>query len=211
MIVDCPSADFRDELVQSATFAKFHNKPGSKTPHVIIHITPLEILESDSYKAWKDQFGKNTVHIVVNKEVVKQQTPFLRSVAFQTALSVVDNNIFPSILENSLPRGLENVPDSCIPAENLLTYQFRPLKLEGLTRRNLRVGYKMSDMLQTSQKALEKLDDKTLKSVRASSVTSKEENLQFMSGSKITFLGTGFAIPSYCRGQSAILVHTGYV
>lgn len=209
MIVDCPSAEIRDELVHSPKFSQFHSKQGSKTLHLIVHITPLEIFESASYKAWKDQFGKNTTHILVNKQVVKQGTPFLRSVTFQTALSVVDKDIFPPIIENPPLMENHNAPENCTVAENLLTYQFRPLVMEGLTRRNLRVGYEVSDMMKRLQKASEKLDDETLKFVGTSSVTSKEESLQSMSDSKVTFLGTGFALPSYCRGQSAVLVHTG--
>ena len=209
MIVDCPLAEIRDELVHSAKFSQFYSKQGSKTPRVMVHITPLEIFESESYKAWKEQFGKNTMHILVNKQVVKQGTPFLRSVKFQTALSVVDKDIFPPIIESPPLTEVHNTPDNSIVAENLLTYQFRPLKKEGLTRRNLRVGYEESDMLTRLQKASEKLDDKTLKLVGSSTVTSKEESLQSMSDSKVTFLGTGFALPSYCRGQSAVLVHTG--
>lgn len=209
MIVDCPSAEIRDGLVHSAKFSQFHSKQGSKTLHVIVHITPLEIFESASYKAWKDQFGKNTTHILVNKQVVKQGTPFLRSVTFQTALSVVDNDIFPSIIENPPLMENHNPPENCTVAENLLTYQFRPLIMEGLTRRNLRVGYEVNDMMKRLQKASEKLDDKALKFFGTSSVTSKEESLQSMSDSKVTFLGTGFALPSYCRGQSAVLVHAG--
>lgn len=193
----------------SAKFSQFHSKQGSKTLHVIVHITPLEIFESASYKAWKDQFGKNTTHILVNKQVVKQGTPFLRSVTFQTALSVVDNDIFPSIIENPPLMENHNPPENCTVAENLLTYQFRPLIMEGLTRRNLRVGYEVNDMMKRLQKASEKLDDKALKFFGTSSVTSKEESLQSMSDSKVTFLGTGFALPSYCRGQSAVLVHAG--
>lgn len=209
MIVDCPSAEIRDGLVHSAKFSQFHSKQGSKTLHVIVHITPLEIFESACYKAWKDQFGKNTTHILVNKQVVKQGTPFLRSVTFQTALSVVDNDIFPSIIENPPLMENHNPPENCTVAENLLTYQFRPLIMEGLTRRNLRVGYEVNDMMKRLQKASEKLDDKALKFFGTSSVTSKEESLQSMSDSKVTFLGTGFALPSYCRGQSAVLVQAG--
>lgn len=209
MIVDCPSTEIRDELVQSPEFSQFQCNADSKMPHLIVHITPLEIFNSESYKSWKDQFGKKTVHILVNKDVVKQETPFLRSVAFQTALSVVDNDIFPAIIENPTQREHLSLPDNCILAENLLTYQFRPLKMEGLTRRNLRMGYEVSDMLKRLQKASEKLDDGVFKTVGTSSVTSGEENLQAMSDCKVTFLGTGYAIPSYCRGQSAILVHTG--
>ena len=209
MIVDCPSAEIRDELVHSAKFSQFHSKQGSKMLHLIVHITPLEIFESAAYKAWKDQFGKNTTHILVNKQVGKQGNPFLRSVTFQTALSVVDKDIFPPIIENPPLMENHNAPGNCTVAENLLTYQFRPLVMEGLTRRNLRVGYEVSDMMKRLQKASEKLDDKTLKFVGTSSVTSKEESLQSMSDSKVTFLGTGFALPSYCRGQSAVLVHTG--
>lgn len=209
MIVDCPSAEIRDDLVQSTRFSQFFSSAESKTPHVIVHITPYEIFASESYKTWKNQFGKDTIHILVNKQVVKQETPFLRSVAFQTALSVVDNDIFPPILENPSTRENHSFSDNNIPAENLLTYQFRPLKMEGLTQRNLRVGYRVSDMLNRLQKASEKLNNGTFKTVGTSSVTSREENLQTIFDSKVTFLGTGYAIPSYWRGQSAILVHTG--
>jgi len=210
MIVDCPSAEIRDELVRNTAFSQFYiRQKDSKTPHVIVHITPLEIFDSESYQAWKDQFGKDTVHILVNKQVVKQETPFLRSVAFQTVLSVVDKDIFPSIIENPSPRQNYSLLDNCEVAENLLTYQFRPLKMEGLTRQNLRFGYEAGDMLKRLQKASEKLDDGIFKTVGTATVTSREENLQSMSDSKVTFLGTGYAIPSYCRSQSAILVHTG--
>ncbi|XP_068717526.1 zinc phosphodiesterase ELAC protein 2-like isoform X2 [Montipora capricornis] len=208
MIVDCPSVEIRDHLVHSSEFSQFYSSSGSKTPHVIIHLTPFEIFESESYKMWMDEFGKDTTHIVINKQVVNQGTPFLRSIAIQSALSVVDSDIFPPIAETTVPTECHSISNNCIPAETLMTYQFRPLNMEGLTTRNLRHGYGAGDLLRISQEASEKLGDEVIKSVGTSSVTSKEENLQTMVDSKVTFLGTGYAIPSYGRGQSAILVHT---
>lgn len=72
MIVDCPSVEIRDHLVHSSEFSQFYSSSGSKTPHVIIHLTPFEIFESESYKMWMDEFGKDTTHIVINKQVVNQ-------------------------------------------------------------------------------------------------------------------------------------------
>lgn len=210
MIVDCPSEEISQNLVDSVSFSQFYSSTGSKTPHVIIHITPLEIFQSEPYKAWREKFGKGTTHILVNKQVVKQGTPFLRSISIQSALSAIDSDIFPpiAVVDKDVSMESQDVWNNCIPAETRLCYQFRPLKFEGLTKRNLRHGYEASDFLKMSQEASKKLDEEDLKSVGTSSVTFKEEHLQTMGDSKVTFLGTGFAIPSYGRGQSAILVHT---
>ena len=209
MIIECPSSRIRDLLVKNTEFFRHQLLGDLKAPHVIIHMTSQELVESEPYLSWMEQFGSSTKHVLLNNHGVTQWTPFLRSVEFQTKLSAIDSEVFPCLPKNQTPAEDHNFPENYIIAENLLGYQFRPLRKEGLTRRNVRVVFNVENTFAKSKAVLASLDERTLKDITATTFTSsKDVQLQHMCDCKVTFLGTGSSMPCYFRNHSAVLLHT---
>ncbi|XP_076234305.1 ribonuclease Z isoform X2 [Calliopsis andreniformis] len=72
MVVECPSDDYLDSLVNHSAFSKYQitssteNKEG--IVHCIFHITPEEIFSTPQYQDWITKFPPNTQHIVLNSK-----------------------------------------------------------------------------------------------------------------------------------------------
>jgi hypothetical protein len=75
VIVDCPASKYVRSLVENARIQELAMNP-VRTTHVVVHMSPAHVFESEAYQTWMTLFGPQTNHIVINESYCKPQTAF---------------------------------------------------------------------------------------------------------------------------------------
>lgn len=128
-IVDCPSLENMDSLISNHDLEAYRKRHGLPVD-LVVHMTPRHVLDTNSYLTWLEKFGPKTQHIILSKELCLEKDPFQKCEELQSRLHSVNPCIFPSF-ENTVSRSVSFLPQNCIVGKNMMTYHFRPLKIEG--------------------------------------------------------------------------------
>lgn len=65
-----------------------------RTPHVMLHATPMHVYTDARYAAWRATFGPDCHHIVANREVCADSLSYTSSAVSLLRLSQLDENVF---------------------------------------------------------------------------------------------------------------------
>uniref|UniRef100_T1J1X8 Zinc phosphodiesterase ELAC protein 2 n=1 Tax=Strigamia maritima TaxID=126957 RepID=T1J1X8_STRMM len=188
IIVDCPSVEFLDSLLESKQFEKH------QIPVLIVHFTPIDVFNHANYKEWISRFSSSTQHLILN-----ESCPGLTNSKpgrLQHKLNLIDPEIFP-LLKTGLKQPEPNVETNITLAGSLLRYEIRPhTGFEGATNEpEPEVDLDVVNALTERQEKYERIK-KSLKNSEISSVQYPQ----------VIFLGTGSSISNSIRNVSCILL-----
>lgn len=99
-----PSVDYVDDLVSdnaTASFAPYTadanrelSREQSRTPHVIVHAVPLDVLQDQRYQTWMRKFGPECHHIIANYDVCSNKLMYPSSATIPLRLAKLDDIMF---------------------------------------------------------------------------------------------------------------------
>ncbi|CAO3563150.1 unnamed protein product [Mortierella alpina] len=226
MVIDCPTTEHISELVKAKEFERFYKSAptGGSGPALedrltaacIIHLGGHSVLSHPTYKAWIQQFGPETQHIVANQEYCAQKLIWRSQSQSCSKLSKLDSSIFATPYYDNKPahdlsNDFEDLPIQATLAESMQTFMLEPStgldNSEVVKPMSLPTDFKF---LRDSEKAYlreyyelaEKAQEEILRDI--------ESNPQHFPGHDVvlTALGTGSSHPSKHRNVSATLLNT---
>lgn len=214
-VIACPSIAFVDQLVSAAGFARYQKKIEGQDSQpelqlqVIYHLADQQVLGHPKYIAWAQRFGSDVDHVLLNHEGCAQKTVFRASANLQAQLQTVFPNAFPKsdyeerdaeiAFSRTIQHEIAGAGSKCkpvIPAESMLSYTITPV---------MRRGFDAS-------RCFQRLDHQTIeestRAIRGSLASAEKDNTTTLEPPKvhgrITFLGTGCAIPSKYRNVTGM-------
>lgn len=131
VVVDCPSPDYIDNLINSSKFDK-HYASGDKknSPKLIIHNLGEGIITDERYINWMNKFSPTVEHLINSIDVCGEPIQHVRQAYQQCALSKIDDKMFsPPYYNNSAKVDLQKVkglPKLVKPSTQLLSYEIEP-------------------------------------------------------------------------------------
>ncbi|KAL3664635.1 hypothetical protein V7S43_010384 [Phytophthora oleae] len=217
VIVSCPTAAHVDALVSSAGFQRYREVDGKAEVQVevVFHLGGVEVLRHPKYQNWARSFGAQARHVLLGHGACAQKTVYRASAKLQAQLHAVFPHAFPSNEAHELKDTIEPfsrvVPDSSslklsssseenepasskvVLGESMLKFILAPQARRGFDSSRCwpRLDF---DQIRESVEIVAKMPDN-------SSTKSLDEDL--LDG-RITFLGTGCAIPSKYRNVTGM-------
>nr|CAD7587435.1 unnamed protein product [Timema genevievae] len=103
IVVDCPSVDYLDRLVNHSVFTKHQATATSENDvaYLVVHFTPQGVMEDSRYRHWMDQFSPSTYHLVLNDS--NSCTGSVAVHRIQHKLNLLHPNIFPLLQDRGIP------------------------------------------------------------------------------------------------------------
>nr|CAD7262484.1 unnamed protein product [Timema shepardi] len=103
IVVDCPSVDYLDRLVNHAVFTKHQATATSENDvaYLVVHFTPRVVMEDPRYRHWMDQFSPSTYHLVLNDS--NSCTGSVAVHRIQHKLNLLHPIIFPLLQDKGIP------------------------------------------------------------------------------------------------------------
>lgn len=201
LVIHCPDQSYLGNLITHEGFSPYMNGGEFfEDVQCILHMTNDVIFNSEVYSSFVKCFNFKAQHIVISKELCKQEIVFRASAYNHMKLHYIDPIIFPkpyfdykptSVISDSLYESL-NVQ----PASSLMVYHLLPTNIRGIDRSNC-IEPLNFDEIQESMK----------KDPKVNELLSKLEKYeQELDNFDLLFLGTGSAIPSQYRNVSGIHV-----
>lgn len=91
LVIDCPS----EKSLKAVTTSK-HLQPEcfSEGIKLIVHITLLDILQSEAYSDWMCSFGEDTQHLLLHSSVCPGEVGYRTSMAFSLPLHLMNKNVY---------------------------------------------------------------------------------------------------------------------
>ncbi|ETV88656.1 hypothetical protein, variant 1 [Aphanomyces astaci] len=205
-IVACPTVGTIDSLVQQPQFARYQQPNSVVSMTLLVHLGNTAVLGHPHYIQWVKSFGPHVHHILVNHPECPQWSVFRSSATLQTQL----HHLFPSnfAAPHHEVAPVERVTvafgDATIGLP-LLKYILTPSAKQGLDRSLV--------MQPLDLPAIHMDTEQTLATAKVS-LTHKEAPTITANDSdtvdgRVTFLGTGSAIPSKYRNVTSNLIAIG--
>ncbi|KAG0046168.1 hypothetical protein BGZ83_008642 [Gryganskiella cystojenkinii] len=219
MVIDCPTVDYIESLVESKAFEQFYSttaEDGSSTTAAacIVHFGDQTILSHPRYKTWMSRFGSETRHIIANQDYCAQPLIWRAQSYGCYKLSKLNKSIFPipyydnkpvARLDSALKEGVK-----ATVASGMLKFQIEPTT--ELQHDEVQ-GYQSYTDDYTSMRDDKKQYMREYYSVAEQVIQEAEvelAKLRDFPGKDVvlTSLGTGSSIPSKYRNVSATLLDT---
>lgn len=230
LVVDCPTKSFLDALTFNRHLQPEYYSQRGENVAMIVHITPLDVLQSDSYCKWMSGFGKGTQHLFLHSSLCPGEVGYQHSNKFNMALHLLNPKVysFPCCPEkNIVKKSSLNVSkfvdgDALIFGRMLMKYTLKP-----------ETGVVDVDCLPSVEEQLESdLESVQGSGVLYSKILGHRKTLRMQDSIKpssvlpsllktnhfvrpasaddavVTILGTSSSTPSIHRSCSSILVQT---
>lgn len=221
IIVECPTDEFVDSLLKEDMFKKHQSESSNENDlaSVVVHFSPISVMQNSRYKEWMDRFPETTIHVNVN-----ERNRCLGSSAIHEAqykLNMLEDNLFPLLKDVSLPlvkvstpvrksldelclEKCEEIADELLPpidiGYTLRAFCFKPKLM--LTRTGPMLQRCPNEVLEQVMK-LEGFESEL---IALKSKLQNFDNIRQKEYPHVVFLGTGSSIPSKTRNVSAILL-----
>lgn len=212
-VIACPSIAFVDQLVSARGFVRYQNKSedGDDQPElqlqVMYHLADKQVLSHPKYIAWAQRFGSDVDHVLLNHEGCAEKTVFRASANLQAQLQTVFPDAFPKSdyeerdAETAFSRTIQHAiagtgpkSKSVVLAESMLSYTITPV---------VRRGFDASRCFQRlDHQAIEESTRAIRDTLAVANDTVSLEPPKVHG--RITFLGTGCAIPSKYRNVTGM-------
>ncbi|XP_069692325.1 ribonuclease Z, mitochondrial isoform X2 [Periplaneta americana] len=103
IVVDCPSPDYLDTLVNNPAFVKHQMTAVSDVDiaYLVVHFTPKFVMEDPRYQEWMKKFSPSTYQLVIN-----ESNSCMGSVAvhrIQHKLNLLHRGMFPLLQDKGIP------------------------------------------------------------------------------------------------------------
>ncbi|KAG7381661.1 Zinc phosphodiesterase ELAC protein 2 [Phytophthora pseudosyringae] len=231
VIVSCPTTAHVDALASSGGFKRYQEtegKPADVHVEVVFHLGGVEVLRQPKYAAWARSFGAETRHVLLGHGACAQKTVYRASAKLQAQLHAVFPRAFPSneahelrdsaepfsrvvpeaaaleLTGTGVPAASDEEKESSEPAssklvlgESMLKYILAPQARRGFDASRCwpRLDFdQIRESVSSSAEIVAKVSED-------SSAQNADDDL--IDG-RITFLGTGCAIPSKYRNVTGM-------
>lgn len=220
LIIDCPSVNYLHSLTTNSILTTCDSSIS-----LIVHITPWEVLNTESYCKFANSFGQDCHHLLLHRSICKPEISFRDAFKIQYPLNVLDPATYHLPSVGRPPSLVLDAPfDTAILGKSLLKFDFS----------NKGMGWRTDGILpdlsqEEIQKPLQGLvtgnnqnvieyikevcvnmtkETQPLESTESAAECSVNKGLKDFDGGniKITFLGTGSAISTKYRNVSGILL-----
>lgn len=210
-VVACPSTSYVDELVASSGFARYLWDAELATPptvqlQLVYHLGDIHVLSHPKYVEWTRRFGADVEHVVLNHAECNQKTVYRASALLQAQLHSLFPQLFPpnEAYEQRDPVGEPSLRKTTIPGiekdvvlgESMLRHLLTPLNRRGMDLSSCWPRVDFEAVAATTSALKEQVNKQ-----HASQVSGDDEPA--IRG-RITFLGTGCAIPSKYRNVTGM-------
>lgn len=206
IVVECPSLDFLDSLLETEAFAPYQAEASSPedVAAVVVHFTPTAVIEHSKYQEWMNRFHSSTDHLILNDDNVGPSSFAVHRI--QHKLNILHSRIFPLLTEDTTSAHIDSDDSDSglrrvVHSPMSLKYHLRPMKrIDKSSVVTLSPDVFVQECfniaafpgaLSELKSTMEQLDK-----------TRKEQKYP-----EIVFLGTGSSIPSKVRNTSGILVN----
>ena len=98
LVVDCPSECFMDVVTTNQYLQPEHYAKQDENLVLVVHITPLDILQHEDYCKWMASFGEGTKHIFLHSTICPGEVGHRATVSFSLPFHLTNPNMY------SLPR-----------------------------------------------------------------------------------------------------------
>lgn len=216
VVLSCPSTRHVDALVNSTEFDRYREidgKPAIVQVHVVFHLGSVDVLQQPRYGAWIQTFGVQARHVVLGHDACAQKTVHRASAKLQAQLHAVFPHAFPS---NETHEMRDAATPFSRPVPDAAALGFSPSCRDQPepTVSNLVLGESMLTFILVPQarrgfdssSCWPRLDFDAIRQSVPSSVNSVPEasRTDDVVDGRITFLGTGCAIPSKYRNVTGM-------
>lgn len=213
-VIACPSITFVDQLVSAPGFARYQKKTEGEDSQpdlqlqVIYHLADQQVLSHPKYIAWAQRFGSDVDHVLLNHEGCAEKTVFRASANLQAQLQTVFPDAFPKSdyeerdAEIAFSRTIQHEIAGAGPkskpvvlAESMLSYTITPVVRRGF------------DACRCFQRLDHQAIEESTRTIRDTLVSADKDIAKLdppKVHGRITFLGTGCAIPSKYRNVTGM-------
>jgi len=94
MIVDCPSKDFSNRICSHEKLSSQWFKDNGDVLDLIVHMTPLEVLETKEYCTWMASFGDGVHHLLVHSSVCPTEVMWRESMLLSIPLHLMNPEVY---------------------------------------------------------------------------------------------------------------------
>ena len=205
IVVECPTNDYLDSIVNHSAFLKYQDTSSRKEEdeevHCIFHFTPENVLNDVRYQDWMKKFSQNTQHIILNSNnsCIASEAVYKN----QYLLHMLHPEIFPLLNEDCLTDDEETKNDNVHRAKTMLTLKLHPV-LENITvpkicpqpQTYIDEVSKIPDFLDTLAELKTNIE-------RTTTELSLKNSCEYP---RILMIGTGSSTPNKIRNTSGILL-----
>ena len=230
LVVDCPNMEVAKALTSNRYLEPEGYKGRGESVALIVHMTPLEVLQSEQYCEWVAGFGVDIKHLLLHASVCPGEVSYRTAMSFSLPLHLMNPNVYqlPCVPDkNHINKAELNLSehvadDSVIISRPLMKYHLKPSLRE---ERSLCYPPIQEQVLKDLSyiKSDKKVYDRILCHRHNLSIQDEPSETQILSSLskskalcgltdpkdiQVTFLGTSSSHPTRVRGVSAILLQT---
>ena len=141
IVIDCPD---REHISAVTSHPKLQKENFSKLGQelvLVVHFSPLEVLQDDGYCQWAASFGESTRHLLLNESVCPREVGLQASMRIQYPLYLMNPNVHhpPPVFKDSCPECIDlklshlfpEPKKSIILGRSLLKFRLKPMEKMG--------------------------------------------------------------------------------
>ena len=218
VIIDCPSVDYLNSVTSNPAMS------ACGQPSLAVHIVPWEVLNTDKYCKFASSFGPDCQHLLLHGEVCPPEISFRDAFKVQYPLNVLDPSTYHLPSVGNQPSLVLDPPfNTAVVGKCLLRYDLSNKKIgwkeDGLIpaltvdeiQRPLReiVMPDNQNFVKYMETVKKRMDDEISLLKASDHAASIDQSKGSSDGDniKVTFLGTGSAMPTKYRNVTGIIVH----
>lgn len=226
LVIECPSKSFAEEICKCPHLNADWFTELNETVDLVVHITPWEVLQTETYCSWMARFGAKTHHLILHSSVCPSEILRRKALLLSTAFHRFNPNIYhvPCVPDKSAVKFTE-MEISKFLAEDQVTVGCTGLKFNLVEHQPLSIDSSgvlepIDKWLQNSFQIVSKQCERDFKEYhKLIGITNRFQNGltsrtdSFLSPSNrndfvVTFLGTSAKWSSSFRNTTGILVET---
>lgn len=230
LVVDCPSESFSGGLISNQYLQPEYYEQRGEEVALIVHITPLEVMQSDGYCQWMAGFEDSTQHLLIHSSLCPGEMGYQKVNKFNLPLHLLNPKVyaFPCLVarnivdKSSLKISHSVSEDSLILGRMFMKYTLKPdirvdesdclISFEEQLKSDLNsvIGNKeVYRKILKHRRALQNHDAIEPSSVLQSALKTECSVAPADSDDAVvTILGTSSAFPSTHRSCSGVLIQT---
>ena len=140
IVVECPNRHYIPSVVSHSKLQKDYFTSIGQEVVLIVHLSPIDVLQDDSYCQWSASFGASTRHLIVNETVCPREVGLRGLTKVQYPLHLMNPNVHhppPNIKDEvvhvdlKLSHLLPNPDKDIIIGRCLLKFHLKPVRKIG--------------------------------------------------------------------------------
>ena len=147
IVIECPSKEYISAVTSHPKLQKEYFSDLGQEMVLVVHFSPLEVLQDDDYCQWAASFGESTQHLLLNKSVCPLEIDLRTSMDIQYPLYLMNPNVHhPPVFKNSNPeccidlklsRHFPDPKKAIILGRPLLKFRLKPVQKMGEDHSNV--------------------------------------------------------------------------